>query len=809
MRLISLNLENFRQHKATEIHFPLGLIGILGANGSGKTTILEAIAWALYGNQSGVTRGDLESLIWRMAPGKSQAVAELTFSFNGQTIKVRRSQSSSKSNAELSQNGKIVANSTKAVNEKLSELLGMTHVEFFNSYFTGQKDLNFLGSIKGATERERFIAKMLGYERITEVQGASNKEGTIRFDLRLQEKKVDRLEGGLGSLEAINTEIANYQTQLTAAEVQFQAANQALSLAIAEKQVMEPQVLALEQNRDRHHQLRSQQQTDQTQLDRLQLQIHQKTQGRSQLAMAAERHEALKLEVAKYGEMEAQVKALDRLRQDALRKSDLELRLAQLQTEVNQLATDQALGDVQSQLEQVQAAIAQIQTQLQLEQSNIQALTQAWQANQADLKAKISNEHQNLKKLELQQQTIITAGAEGSCPTCERPLHAEYEYVVAGFTDQQSHGQSLIQAWQQELEAIALPPADLTNAQQQSKQTAQLLQTNQKTEIKLVSDRTKQQLLQTQYTAKESELTSIMVQIATIPTGFNPALYDRLSQQVQTLKPKYEEYLRCANAPQRLEEIDLELAALQLEQTQTMTAIAKIDADICSLNFNEADYQSLKQAIALSTNQIETTRTQQNQAQQQVALINQSLTLARTKETEFHLKSQEYQIAKSQQALLQEVDQAFTEMRQYFTEQIRPQLAEAASIFLNQLTDGRYNLLEIDPKYNVLVFDNGDRKPVISGGEEDIVNLCLRLAISQMITERSGQPFSLLILDEVFGSLDDGRRDNVLSLLNGLEQQFEQVLIISHLESIKESLNHSIRLEFDPDQQCSRIVNEN
>ncbi|NKB17754.1 MAG: AAA family ATPase [Pseudanabaena sp. CRU_2_10] len=44
MRLISLGLENFRQHKSTEIHFPNGLTGILGANGSGKSTILEAIA---------------------------------------------------------------------------------------------------------------------------------------------------------------------------------------------------------------------------------------------------------------------------------------------------------------------------------------------------------------------------------------------------------------------------------------------------------------------------------------------------------------------------------------------------------------------------------------------------------------------------------------------------------------------------------------------------------------------------------------------------------------------------------------------
>jgi DNA repair protein SbcC/Rad50 len=45
----------------------------------------------------------------------------------------------------------------------------------------------------------------------------------------------------------------------------------------------------------------------------------------------------------------------------------------------------------------------------------------------------------------------------------------------------------------------------------------------------------------------------------------------------------------------------------------------------------------------------------------------------------------------------------------------------------------------------------------------------------------------------------------VIELLHGLEQQFEQVLIITHIESIKESFNHTIRLEFDSKEQCSRV----
>jgi exonuclease SbcC len=86
---------------------------------------------------------------------------------------------------------------------------------------------------------------------------------------------------------------------------------------------------------------------------------------------------------------------------------------------------------------------------------------------------------------------------------------------------------------------------------------------------------------------------------------------------------------------------------------------------------------------------------------------------------------------------------------------------------------------------------------VISGGEEDIANLVLRLAISQMIADRAGQAFSLLVLDEVFGSLDDVRRQNVLALLRGLHDRFEQVIVITHIEGVRDGLDRVISVGFD------------
>jgi exonuclease SbcC len=152
-----------------------------------------------------------------------------------------------------------------------------------------------------------------------------------------------------------------------------------------------------------------------------------------------------------------------------------------------------------------------------------------------------------------------------------------------------------------------------------------------------------------------------------------------------------------------------------------------------------------------------------------------------------------------------ELDRAFSDLRTDLNFQLRPELSELASGFLSDLTDGRYGEMELDDSYNIVVLEDGLPKPVISGGEEDLANLVLRLAISQMIAERAGQPFSLLILDEIFGSLDEGRRANVLDLLRRLQGRFEQVILITHIEQVREGVDRVIAVRYDEETGCSVV----
>src|SRR3982751_6254800 len=165
MRLNSLRLCNFRQHADTYVTFDSGLTGIIGANGSGKTTILEAIAWALYGQDA--ARGKKETIRSLRAGPNARVKVELDFELGGHRYRVERGLTT----AELYLDGADapIANSLTGVTELLRRRLGMSRDEFFNTYFTGQKELDVMAAM-APSERAQFLSRVLGYERLRVAQ---------------------------------------------------------------------------------------------------------------------------------------------------------------------------------------------------------------------------------------------------------------------------------------------------------------------------------------------------------------------------------------------------------------------------------------------------------------------------------------------------------------------------------------------------------------------------------------------------------------------------------------------------------------
>ncbi|MCC6314644.1 MAG: SMC family ATPase [Thermomicrobiales bacterium] len=131
----------------------------------------------------------------------------------------------------------------------------------------------------------------------------------------------------------------------------------------------------------------------------------------------------------------------------------------------------------------------------------------------------------------------------------------------------------------------------------------------------------------------------------------------------------------------------------------------------------------------------------------------------------------------------------FTRFDKYVANLVGPILAERTSEFLAEVTDRKYTRAGFDENYGLQVYDEDEAYPIeaFSGGERDVAALCARLALSTMIGAQAMHPPRFVVLDEVFGSLDQERRAQVLSTLGRLAEssaELRQLFIISHVEDV-------------------------
>jgi exonuclease SbcC len=132
---------------------------------------------------------------------------------------------------------------------------------------------------------------------------------------------------------------------------------------------------------------------------------------------------------------------------------------------------------------------------------------------------------------------------------------------------------------------------------------------------------------------------------------------------------------------------------------------------------------------------------------------------------------------------------------------VKPYVEQYMELILPAITNGRYKAAELDEDYNLKVWDPdaGEFKSreVFSGGTEDQFLLSMRLAFAvALLPEIKGMHPEFLFLDEPLGSSDDARRQGILELLSTeLSSKFKQIFLISHVGNLEAEVRNLIRLE--------------
>ncbi|MGH7521569.1 MAG: AAA family ATPase, partial [Gemmatimonadales bacterium] len=424
MKLHRLRLVNFRQHADTEIAFGDGITGIIGPNGSGKTSLLEAIAWAIYGNAA--ARGDKDSIRNLRAKARAPMRVELEFALGTRTYVVERKLNE----ATLHENGIVVANSIKEVTARLQRVLGMTHDEFFNTYFTGQKELAVLADAT-RPERAAFLSRVLRHEQLTIAQER------IRERRNALGHEVDGLETGLPPQSELEKERKAAEARLNEARKSAAAAAGERSKAQQALADEEPRWQQWVERRERtlslHGDLRVAEQgvvVARQEFQRLDKELAEALSAREDLRK-------LDAEVAPITKLKAELVELDRLhREDAARRED-QAKVTELTRNLNVL--DRRIAE----LADAETALASATNEARALAERLEAADQAAREQQGawvrDKEYAVTKREELLKQhdeVKEQRDKIARLGPEGECPTCRRPLGTEHPAVL-GVLDRQ------------------------------------------------------------------------------------------------------------------------------------------------------------------------------------------------------------------------------------------------------------------------------------------------------------------------------------------------------------------------------------
>ncbi|MBN2555562.1 MAG: SMC family ATPase [Anaerolineales bacterium] len=143
-------------------------------------------------------------------------------------------------------------------------------------------------------------------------------------------------------------------------------------------------------------------------------------------------------------------------------------------------------------------------------------------------------------------------------------------------------------------------------------------------------------------------------------------------------------------------------------------------------------------------------------------------------------------------------------------ESVVPELEQEANKLLRRMTDGRMDVRietqreiktgETREALDIIISDELGSRPyeTFSGGEAFRINFSLRIALSKLLANRAGARLKTLFIDEGFGTQDASGRAYLIAAIQSIQEDFEQILVITHIDELKDAFPARIEVEKSP-----------
>ncbi len=852
---LSLTLKNFMSYGPQGETLPfedLRVACLTGDNGNGKSALLDALTWVLWGKTRASSVGSVsEDDLIRL--GAEEGEVRLEFELNDQRYRVikkrRKGKSSSASDWQLAQRDDegswipIGGNSQRETGRQIVQLLNMEYDTFLNSAYLQQGRADEF-TRQTPAKRKGILGEILGLNRYDRLEALAKEKH------RERKEQVDEIDGELRLLENQVARRAAYREQTAEAAAQLTDAEAQLMRSAAAVRAVQEQLAKLDQVAAAVEEARAA-------CTRIQGELTQRGRELSDRTARVKALESVRVQRA------AIVADYDGLRQARQRAELLEPQIEEYRRiktehdtvfaaiEMERVRLEGELKTFQADLKNVQRRsaecaeldrrIAALTQELAEEPEVRTALAAAEAAKQSALEAfsdlRVRNERLKLEITDQDEFLKILSAPLAQCPVCESDLQGDKRLkVLARQTERQEERRAALKAiagegraGKQALDAAAESAAALQRQVNDLSGRQSRLQEQERQR-----DGLREQGLDTENAQKRVDTLGKQLENGTfaMPKRIHAQRLKSELDGLALIRPEYESVRaaikRYEGAEKRFHQLqdaetnwDQEIA--EQERLETLLAVLKTsyeaacrkqEAAAAKLNAGEA----VRREYTLAENQRQASQQEVNALNVQIGTLNNYIRGCDEAEQQQKAKEAERKTLHQEQWMYNQLAAAFGKkgIQTFIIENAIPELAAEANELLARITDNamqisfettrpaRSNSNEIET-LDIRIQDDAGIRPyeLFSGGEAFRVNFAVRIALSRLLARRAGARLQTLILDEGFGTQDGKGREKLIEAIDSIKDDFEKILVITHVDELKDAFAQ--RIEITKDHEGSHI----
>ena len=813
---------------------------ISGHNGAGKSSLLDAITWSLFGE----ARGKSNDVI-NLHPEVKAAEVIFIFKHEENTYRVQRTLPRNKSTllefqVRTGDTWRVLTEkTTRDTQARIEQILRLDYDTFVNaSFFLQGKADQF--TQQNAGKRKDVLSNILGLEVWEQYKNrTAERRKLIERDVDEIEGRVREIDAELGEEETRKLRLGKLESllkQLTATR----AAQEAILDNIRKNAAL------LDEQRKLIDALSDGLERAQTGLSTLESRLTAKEADRDSYANLVNRAREIETTYKAWQKSRKELEEWDKIaskfhdhnKQRAPLLEQIAAEKARLEEERRSLLIEEeAVNDQSTTIETLKAEIEKVQIRLEEAETRISERTALENERNAgrerQVALRVENDALRVDMNQLKERIETLKSAEGaSCPLCGQELSEEHrQSTLQQLEEEGKQKGDLYRANQKETADLATQVsndeaqiAKLASAENERvKYASEISQHSERLGI-LESfarewDATNKKRLKDvskfleggKYAVDEQkQLAKLDKELAKL--GYDASAHDETREKESELRSVNEEYSNLKAASEVSKQIEGEISSLRSEIENRTSEIENLEMQyqIAKGNLESAEAQAPN--LDAAERELFRLREEENKARSELGGAQQRvdvLSTQRTRKARFESEREE---------LLKRIAQHKTLERAFgkdgvpalLIEQALPQLEAKANDILDRLSEGQMSIefvtqeaykddkrKDLKETLEIKIKDGAGTRDyeMYSGGEAFRVNFAVRLALSEILAQRKGSRLQTLVIDEGFGSQDTRGRQRLIEAINLVKNDFAKILVITHLDELKDAFPNRIEVE--------------